>query len=859
MKVQARVRTTVNIANSEVPRKEEEAVLLEEAEKACQQALTHNSLGLHHYRAGSSRSAVKCFGLALAELTKRTPPCPESRPSSSLQPQSLILDYYERLRSVFLCNQAFSQLTLSRVSVALEQAKAAQAAWSESPFVPFLHAACMRREGRINDAVEALESLETELAQRYHETGGPSRETGITSQSTHSACECTVSTRSEQTEESFLGKSFMDRTLQALATRDFSWLSQNIAICRTPARERQVTAAPTTLTVDPGAGPRGEPSPATLCSVTSLADHLEEELQDLRAIRKEHRLDMRRDRQRRFYEESVDLLRRMQLIKLQQASTSTRLSTHEDSHSKEKVEEGKARQNKQTHRERSAELDRVARRLASTPTRKLIIRTLRAECPDTEPGCKETLAKNGAASPPCEPRKRDCTESSLKRENEGDSAAQSSESTTMQDADNTSEPAVKEIQVPHVQENGQRGKWKHASCTPCLPQTFFAFLRQWKAKCSHPRSSHSLQRPQLDPSTSARSSTDAARTTSPQASTHPQKPRRLECGQQQQVNGTRGDEGGQGDGEALAISSRTVKTGSGLGARVSEESPVTTAAPDSQETMVTSDCFAPSLPALRLNQEAACPACIAGRGALLEQVAAAGLIRKIFKVSLEADILSEITQVLTRLFTTALQDTRTAERQIEDELKYESSLPGSCDRGVDRGWADSRDNGRRSEPAGDIIQTRQNSQLPVEAQANEKEAMASREPKESLTEADRPLSHWTKHRVATVTAEVLGQLNQSEGRTWTILFQLAPDELQDLNNLIRLCLDHTDTPVAFSSSFGSLSDSRGTGQEREGISSFSSLQSPESQTESAVEDALWRERRKTLQDLLSQISSLGVQ
>ncbi|PHJ23538.1 tetratricopeptide repeat protein [Cystoisospora suis] len=859
MKVQARVRTAVNIASSEVPRKEEEAVLLEEAEKACQQALTHNSLGLRHYRTGSSRSAVKCFGLALDELSKKTPSCPESPSSSSVQPRSLILDHYKKLRSVFLSNQAFAQLTLSRVSVALEQEKAAQSAWSESPLVPFLHAACMRREGRINDALDALESLESELAQGYHETGGPSRETETTDQSTHrsSACESAVATRSEQTEENFLGRSFMVRTLQALATRDFSWLSQNIAICRTPARERQLTVAPTTVTVNPGVGPRSEPSPVTFGSVTSLADHLGEELRDLRAIQKVHRLDMRRDRQRRSYEESVDLLRRMQLIKLQQSSASIRAYAHEDSRSKRKEGEGKGRQNKQMHGERSAELDRVARRLASTPSRRLIIQTLRAECPGAEPGCQETLAKNGAASPMCKPRNREGTDSSPNRENVGDSAAENTESTTTHGIYNSSEPEVKENPGHHAQEKDQRGKWKHTSRTPCLPQTFFAFLRQWKAKCSHSSRTHSLQRPQLDPATSTRSRRDAARTTSPQASSHPQEPRRLQRGQQQQMNGTRGGEGGQGDGKALAISSRTAKAGAGLGGRVAEESPGTKASSDPRGTMVTSDCFTPPLSALPLNQEAGCPACVAGRGALLEQLAAAGLVRKIFKVSLEADILSEITQVLTRLFVTVLQDTRTAERQIEDHLKYESTLPDSCDRGVDRTRANSHGNGGRSEPAGDSVQTRLKGQLPVERQANEKETMASRVRKESLSEAEWHLTHWTKRRVATVTAEVLAQLNQSEGRTWTILFQLAPDELQGLNNLIRLSLENTDPPVACSSC-GSLSDDRKTRQQ-EGNSSFPSLQSHESQTESGEEDALWRERRKTLQDLLSQISSLGVE
>ncbi|CBZ55815.1 conserved hypothetical protein [Neospora caninum Liverpool] len=751
-----------------------------EAEANVKKALVLNLNGIEQFRQKSLRSASRAFQLAFAAMGKPPvfcgPRSAGSNPQASSGPKPAVFRHFAKLQSVVLSNDGFAQLGLSRTATALERTREAKKLWPESPFVAFLEATCSRKAGDYAAAIATLRRLEVQMrqSQRPQETNRaqPASTGGdlVSEDSFAAALQSRGTTELRKPTGEEAAEVLQHDSLDAFETEDFDGLSSEVAIYHPDSPEQRnacgtvhqrgrkdfsLTGASSSLdaesepkalkdqqieswSLNPGtqvASTGAEPALATLrgrgpTTKISLADRLKADLEELRALQRERQLVARKIRQRRFYEETVEILDRMQKLREEQISPlprdinrSGKVSTRAQGDERQTAKDDRKNEVGKTGKRKSrANIDAIARTLVATPTRNLslhlvepthatsetsTVASARAGAVDpADVGARVVEAKS-AGGPEAFPKGKVEDESrapvpgtpqtpgaTIRRES-GEGQAKSS---------SKSEEGFKSRILTSVGAGGaneplRQGPLPALPSTSPLPVTFFSFVQQWKAKCRH----------QVHFNTEE--GDDGLRESTKLASA-------LTAGASPENRGR------------AAFSSVQPDDGS-------EEQVISTQPPRTAEPVLMEESASRSSAKCKAKAtmgRKVCPICTVEKGILLERLATSGVIGRLFGASLEADILAEILGVLLDLLAAS-------ENSASAECTAVSGDFTTCD-----------------------------------------EMNATR-----TTVAGSP--NWSLSRVKQVIAEVLTQLCDGQTRFWSLLYQLEPDELESLKKAIGLFVD----------------------------------------------------------------------
>ncbi|EPR63864.1 hypothetical protein TGGT1_217630 [Toxoplasma gondii GT1] len=755
-----------------------------EAETNVRKALLLNLSGIEQFRQKNLRSAWRAFQLAFAAMGQRPISCNTRCDGTDFQlsavPKPAVFRHFAKLQSVILSNDGFAQLGLARAATALERAKEAKKLWPESPFVAFLEASCSRRQGDYAAAIERLISLEKQMqhSQRSQATcpaqSQSARGDSTTEESLTNALQPRETTEQGKTTKDAAAEDLKNDSLDAFDKKNWDSLSFRVAIYHPDSPEQTVvcsgTVGGTEASVlqaatgdssslagirhnNAGADQERSNSPSfksgnnvsntnpeqALATVrnqesnmnNTLAHRLKENIEELRALQRERQVVARQIRQQRFYEETVEIFGCMKKLRQENEEISPLLvDTNQSSkdatpaHGAERpaLKDGRKRENGKTAKRKClAHTDAIARALVSTPTRNLSILFLEPRndsrqtsiCFSTQggevdpvDGGKPAVEVTKSVREPNACRKGEVEEESrapqMPRESvRGDSSQEQHAKHYLKSGKEDTRTILSSGGARRLNGTRRQDPIVSTPSTPPLPVTFFSFVQQWSTKCRHHMYFKSEER---DGGIDASTRIDSVVTEG-----IPPENRGIP-----DVSGVTYDEG-RGERAQFPSSAEAAQVGAGVvGLPVeSEAKPVT-------------------------RRRIVCRACATEKGTLLERLATAGVIGRLFGASLEADVLSQILRVLLDLL-----DASSA--KLSSEIRANPSGLNTCE------------DGHATVPTATGV------------------------------------TNWSLPRVKRVTAEVLTQLSDGQARFWSLLYQLEPEELACLEKAVVLCLGDVTT------------------------------------------------------------------
>ncbi|KEP59937.1 UNVERIFIED_CONTAM: hypothetical protein HHA_217630 [Hammondia hammondi] len=755
-----------------------------EVETNVRKALLLNLSGIEQFRQKNLRSAWRAFQLAFAAMGQRPISCDTTCGGTDSQlsavPKPAVFRHFAKLQSVILSNDGFAQLGLARTATALERAKEAKKLWPESPFVAFLEASCSRRHGDYAAAIERLSSVETQMqhSQRSQETCPAQRQSARGGSATEgtliNALQPRETREQGKTTKDAVAEDLKNASLDAFEKKNWDSLSFRVAIYHPDSPEQTVVCSGTVSGTESSVLQAATGDSSSLAGIghnnagtdqersnsssfksgtkvastspeqgvanvrnqesnmnNTLAHRLKENIEELRALQRERQVVARQIRQQRFYEETVEILGCMQKLGQENGENSPLpVGTNQSSkdatpaHGAERptLKDNRKREDGKTAKRKClTNTDAIARALVSTPTRNLSILFLEPRNDSHQTSI--SFSTQGGEVDPVDDGKPavEVTESVLdpdtcrKGEVEEESRApqmpcdsvrgdsgqgQHAKHYIKRDKEDT-RTVLKSGGARRLNETSRQDPMVSTASTPPLPVTFFSFVQQWSTKCRHHMHFKSEER---DGGIDASARIDSAVTEG-----IPPENRGIA-----DVSGITYDEGREehaqfpSSAEAAQMGGRVVRL-----PVESEAKPVT----------------------CRRN---VCPACATEKGTLLERLATAGVIGRLFGASLEADILSQILQVLLDLLAASSV-------KPSSEIRATPSGLNTCEDG--------------------------NATVPTAT----------------------GVTDWSLPRVKQVTAEVLTQLSDGQARFWSLLYQLEPEELACLEKAVVLCLGDVAT------------------------------------------------------------------
>ncbi|PFH37413.1 hypothetical protein BESB_038710 [Besnoitia besnoiti] len=754
-----------------------------QAEASTKKALLLNLSGIEQMYEKNLRTASQAFQHALSAM--------ENIPAVMMKNQQVlhsavdpgVLPHVPKLQSVISSNGGFVHLGLSRVSRALKAVAEAKKLWPGSPFAALLEAMCLKHSGDYETAITTLTRVEAQMRrpprrpqdgseERQHLTDAGEDPDGLRASAYHSGARAgsRLNTEAERSQR------LLTKTCVAFDTDCLHLLYPDVAVShsaaavlpewrckasqRSEGRDEQPCVAQSRCRAAQGGLPvidstRRTRSPPTheetqreadfpvaaqerrsmLDTNSTLADRLAEELEELRALSRKRHLAARDIRRRRSYAENMAILHRLRCLE-NDAQVHSPQPPAGSSCSQDESACGPEQQNRERIRPTSAvkqekraprqgDIDAIARNIFSADTRTLPIRFV--DRPAASHSAVTHLAHSSRSD--SADKRMDAGENPLPHDTQYgrcrmDNSVLSDQRPVFKTPDEDRQ--TDGSQVPYEKDYAKRvvepdglppvaSRIKTTSNTvkqstasvprdaaPLLPTTFFSFLQQWNTKCLHQMDSDvgEKESPTDDPSR-----VDTCRSAS-------------SC---QRISDQKSLGNSTGCNEAEANNKPSSLKALHLRGEVASESPVVLN------------------PQQKTKTDKSCPACTNEKGLLLESLAKARVIGRLFGASLEADSLMQILRVLLDLFKHAAVNS--GEHQTTTAL--------------------SPANGENSS-----------------------------------TTAAAGVPAWSVPRVKEVIAEVLTQLNSGQARFCSLLLQLEHDELNCLMEAITLSVSDSEARKA---------------------------------------------------------------